>query len=165
MILVMLYCDADEWFFSAPPATCPANAPQETAAAYQRFEHGQMFWLEKGRWWQPGEIIYVLYDSPARNFETFPQHMLPASDTPMPEIDYNPPEGFFVPQNGFGLLWRENTYMRQQLGWAVAPEVGFTTTVQEEMVRDGVRLYLQNYEDETLVLHTFNASWDKHPQP
>ena len=162
---VMLYCDEDEWFFSGPPTTCPAGPPLETAAAYQQFEHGLMFWLEKGLWWEPGEIIYVLYDSPDQTFEAYPEYALPDSDAPMPDIEYNPPEGLFVPESGFGLLWRENSWIRQRLGWALAPEAGFSTTAQREFVQDGAYLYLLDFNDQLMVLNFYNGTWAERSQP
>ncbi len=162
---IMLYCNEDEWFFSGPPATCPAGAPLETAAAYQRFEHGIMFWLEKGLWWEPGEMIYVLYDSPGQTFEAYPEYALPPSDAPMPEIEYDPPEGLFVPESGFGLLWRENSWIRQRLGWALIPETGFNTTAQREFTQDGAYLYLLDFEDQLIVLNFYKGTWAERSQP
>lgn len=165
MATIMLYCDDAAWFFSGPPTTCPAGAPIETAAAYQQFEHGIMLWLENGLWWEPGEMIYVLYDSPSQTFEVFPEYALPPSDAPMPDIEYDPPEGLFVPESGFGLVWRENSWIRQRLGWALAPEVGFTTTAQREFVQDGAYLYLLDFDDQLTVLNFYNGTWAERSQP
>ncbi|MBK8904045.1 MAG: hypothetical protein IPM53_22880 [Anaerolineaceae bacterium] len=160
---IMLYCDEDAWFFSGPPTTCPAGGPVQTAAAYQQFEHGTMLWLENGLWWDPGEMIYVLYDT--QTFEPFPEYALPDSSAPTPNIDYDPPEGMFVPESGFGLLWKENSWIRQRLGWALAPEVGFSTTVQREFAEDGPYLYLLNFDDRLLTLGFWNATWAERSQP
>ncbi|MBE9507754.1 MAG: hypothetical protein IMY86_06855, partial [Chloroflexi bacterium] len=53
----------------------------------------------------------------------------------MPESDpaFVPPAGLLQPIRGFGKLWRENTNVRDGLGWATAPEQGFTTTWQEQI--------------------------------
>lgn len=163
--IIRLYCEEDKWFFSGPPTTCPAGPSVETAAAYQKFEHGMMFWLENGLWWEPGELIYVLYDSPSQTFEAFPEYALPAGDAPMPEIEYDPPDGLFVPESGFGLVWRENSWLRQRLGWALAPEAGFTTTAQQEFTQDGTYLYLLDFDGQLIVLNFYNGSWAERSQP
>ena len=36
-----------------------------------------------------------------------------------------PPDGLYVPKRGFGLAWRNYSYTRELLGWALAPEFGF----------------------------------------
>lgn len=162
---VMLYCDEDEWFFGGPPTTCPAGPAIETAAAYQQFEHGLMFWLERGLWWEPGEMIYVLYDTPNQTFEAFPEYALPNSDAPMPEVEYDPPEGLLVPESGFGLVWRENSWIRQRLGWALAPEAGFSTTAQREFTQDGAYLYLLDFDEQLVVLNFYNGTWAERDQP
>ena len=162
---IMLYCTEDAWFFSGPPTTCPAGTPVETAAAYQQFEHGIMLWLENGLWWEPGEMIYVLYDSPSQNFESFPEYALPDNNAPMPDIEYDPPDGLFVPESGFGLLWRENSWIRQRLGWALAPEAGFTTTAQREFAQSGAYLYFLDFDDQLTVLNFYNGTWAERDQP
>jgi hypothetical protein len=83
----------------------------------------------------------------------------------MPDIEYNPPEGLFVPESGFGLLWRENSWIRQRLGWALAPEAGFSTTAQREFVQDGAYLYLLDFDDQLMVLNFYNGTWAERSQP
>jgi len=160
---IELNCQEDAWFFSGPPTTCPAGPPVQTAAAYQRFEHGLMIWLENGQWWEPGEMIYVLYDT--QTFEPFPEYALPDSDAPTPNIDYDPPEGMFVPESGFGLLWKENSWIRQRLGWATVPEAGFSTTAQRELAQVGPYLYLLDFDGLLLTLNFWNGTWAERGQP
>ena len=163
--VIMLLCAEDDWFFSGPPVTCPAGEPLETAAAYQPFEHGLMFWLEEGQWWEEGELIYILYDSPSQMFNAYPEQAIPSSDSPMPTNEYDPPEGLFVPESGFGILWRENSWIRQQLGWALSPEVGYTATAQRELTQSGYHLYLLDPEGRLIVLNFQNNSWGVRSQP
>lgn len=162
---VLLYCDKDAWFFSGPPVTCPAGQPVQTAAAYQQFEHGTMFWLDDGQWWDPGSAIYVLYNEQNQVFDPFPEYSLPDADAPTPNTEYEPPEGLYVPESGFGLLWREYSWVRQRLGWALAPEVGYTATIQREFVQDGSNLYLLDADNQLLVLNLFNGTWAERSQP
>lgn len=161
--IIELYCDEDAWFFSGPPTICPGSQPVQTAAAYQRFENGFMLWLEQGQWWEPGEVIYVLYDT--QNFEPFPEYTMPDSNAPTPNIEYDPPEGMFVPESGFGLLWKENSWIRQRLGWAVAPEVGFSTTVQRGYSQEGPFLYLLDFDGRLLTLDLWTSNWAERSQP
>ena len=161
----LLYCNESAWFFTGPPATCPAGPAVETAAAYQRFEHGTMLWLEAGHWWDPGNMIYVLYDAPNYTVDFFPEYAVPDSDDLDQEIEFNPPEGLMVPESGFGLVWRANSRVRQQLGWALAEEEGFTATVQREWSKQDVYLYLLDFEDNLLVLNFYDGIWAVRSQP
>ncbi len=154
-----LYCSEDDWFFSGPPTTCPADAPIETAAAFEPFEHGWMLWLEEDN------IIYTFYEQPNQTFATYSESALPGSDTPLPSDEYDPPEGLFVPVSGFGLLWREYSWVRQSLGWALAPEEGFTTTIQHEYQENANYLYLLAPDDQLIVLNLFNGTWAERSQP
>ena len=53
-----------------------------------------------------------------------------------------PPGGLFQPERGFGLLWRNTPTVRERLGWALAPESGYTATLQFDAIT-GTR-YLTN---------------------
>ena len=162
---LLLYCDEGAWFFSGPPTTCPASEPRQTAAAYQQFEHGLMLWLQEGLWWDSGSAIYILYDDQNQYFEAYPEASLPNPNAPTPNIEYDPPEGLLVPESGFGLLWREYTWIRQRLGWATAPEEGFTTTAQREFLQDADNLYLLDSENRLLVLQLYTGTWAERSQP
>lgn len=163
--IVMLNCSKSEWFFSGPPITCPGGPPVETAAAYQRFERGVMLWLEDGHWWEDGSVIYVLYDDPNQNFEAFHDQTLPPDDAPVPNNEYDPPNGLLVPESGFGLLWRENSWIRQKLGWALAPEVAYTATIQREYSENRAVIYLTDVDARLLVLSLFTNNWSERSQP
>ena len=162
---VLIYCHEDAWFFGGPPVTCPAGQPVQTAAAYQQFEHGTMIWLDDGQWWDPGSAIYVLYSDQNQVFDPYPEYSLPDASAPTPNVEYEPPEGLYVPESGFGLLWREYSWVRQRLGWALAPEAGFTATVQREFIQDGSNLYLLDADNRLLVLNLFNGTWAERSQP
>lgn len=168
--ILSVYCNEDAWFFSGSPITCPASEPKQTAAAYQHFEHGIMIWLEDSQLWNFSGAIFVLYDDSNHYYEAYPDIALPDPNAPTPNIDYDPPEGSFVPESGFGLLWREYSWIRQRLGWATAPEVGYTTEVQLEILQDtdsryAENLYLLDGENRLLVLQPNNSTWSERSQP
>ncbi len=126
-VQVILNCP-DTWFFVPAPNSCPVTAALVSNGAEQHFEHGSMLWVEdEGR-------IYVLFDD---NLSTT-AWMAYADEWEegMPEDDPTiiPPPGFFQPQRGFGLVWREQMSgglsVRDRLGWAVDVEAGYETAVQ-----------------------------------
>lgn len=113
---------------TATPSATPTLDPFPTPVvgqifiADQLFERGRMFWI------QPVDQIWVLTTENGQNkwqvfSDTFEEGMLERdpSITPPPTPDLNQPE------RGFGKLWRENPQIRQQLGWAVGEELGYTT--------------------------------------
>lgn len=159
---VALFCPEDAWFFSGPPTTCPADAPIETNAAFQPFEHGWMLWL------QENNTIYTFYEEPNQTFATFPEYTIPGDDVPAPSDEYDPPDGMFVPVSGFGRLWREYSWIRQKLGWALAPEEGFTTTIQHEQYefqQHIIYLYLLDPNGKLIALNLSQATWAERSQP
>ena len=122
------------WFFSARPAGCPASAPAESWAAYQRFERGFMIWVSNT------DAFYVFHNldnNGALRLTTVrgPLQFKPGA-SPNNRVPETPPPGLQQPISGFGLLWRGEVEgaqgLRSQLGWAVLPEAGFTTTYQCE---------------------------------
>ena len=42
-----------------------------------------------------------------------------------------PPSGFHAPIRGFGKIWRENTSVRDQLGWGTTSEIGGNASMLE----------------------------------
>jgi hypothetical protein len=161
--VLLVFCPEDRWFFTGPPTTCPDGPPMETAAAIQRFEHGLMVWLEDGQWWVEGETIFILYDDEYQSLESIPEEGMPTG--PMPDDEYSPSDGRFVPESGFGLIWRDNSWMRQRLGWALAPEVGFNTTVQREITNQGMFIYFWDDQDQLIVLSGSSAHWAERSTP
>jgi hypothetical protein len=104
------------------PGRCPGEA-QIGAAAQQPFENGFMIWLE------PSRTIYVFYNfgragSPPV-YEVYPDDFQEGDPESDPAIV--PPAGLYQPIRGFGLVWRTHPEVREGLGWATAPEVGFQT--------------------------------------
>jgi len=118
-----------EYFFAPAPAACPRYEASDTWAAEQPFEHGRMIWLDevhvKDFTFQG--LILVLYDD--GTYEYYED----AWTEDMPESDpaIVPPTGLLQPIRGFGKVWRDNTGVRDGLGWAIDTEQGFTATWQE----------------------------------
>lgn len=126
-IPVTITC-AYPWFAAGERQTFCPNAPARMAqAAYQPFERGLMVWFEGRIWWldnggngriEPdrwagGDVVY----------------------------DETPPAGLYQPVRGFGTLWVADSSVRSALGWATAPEQGYTLQVQEtnDFARPGQR--------------------------
>ncbi|MCB0037821.1 MAG: LysM peptidoglycan-binding domain-containing protein, partial [Anaerolineales bacterium] len=114
-----------DYFFTPAPDRCATQAAHEINAVYQPFEHGFMVW-------QPFEntaTVYAFFDD---------GNVFLATDSWVegdPESDPNlvPPEGLYQPIRGFGNVWRENEWIREQLGWATAEESTYTAIYQSEM--------------------------------
>lgn len=122
---VRVRCTA-AWFFTPSPDVCPVDAAVETAAAYQPFEQGHMFWLgSSGR-------IYVLFEGVSRSYSVVTDPWQPGMPESDPSIE--PPEGFVQPVRGFGMVWRgevePHLNVRERLGWGTQPEAGYTARFQ-----------------------------------
>jgi len=148
-IFLPLACPDDWWFFEDPPNNCPQDRPQISDAAAQYFENGWMLWIEEY------DAIYVFFEGSGQTFTTF-FDIASDGDTDDDDDEYQPPEGRYVPVSGFGLVWRREEWVRERLGWALAPEFGFDTTYQWESGLNYGRLYLLDPEERIAVLN-FNA--------
>lgn len=115
-----------EYFFEPAPVDCPGSAPVNSAAAEQPFEGGFMVWVEA-----IDSIIVFFSDNSWQRFEDTWSEDQPESD---PELAA-PPERF-QPIRGFGKVWREQPDLRQRLGWALSPELGFKTVYQPQAGQD-----------------------------
>ncbi len=107
----------------AIPTLDPFPRPNsfDLIVAEQVFEGGRMFYL------QPVDRIWVLlYDEDTRDSGTWAVYENEWVEG-MPEIDPSiiAPDGYVQPRRGFGLLWRKNDDLREALGFALDPEIGF----------------------------------------
>ncbi len=102
---------------------CPVRGPQAVGGVFQFYEHGAMFWrqadgsifviseraIQQGQptdtWWRFGDTFQEGEEGSGSGFE--------------------PPEGLIEPVRGFGKVWRGNAFVRDALGWATTPEMGF----------------------------------------
>lgn len=124
----------------ATPTLDPFPRPNsfDLIVAEQVFEGGRMFYL------QPVDRIWVLfYDEDTRDSGTWAVYENQWVEG-MPEIDPSiiVPDGYVQPRRGFGMLWRNNPDVREALGFALDPEIGFeshyTFTQGAIRVVDGV---------------------------
>jgi hypothetical protein len=127
-----------DYFFAPAPATCPREAAVETAAAEQPFTGGVMIWLEAHG------AIYLL--EPGGEWQRFADTWSEAEAESDPALA--PPEGFYRPVRGFGKVWNEQPGVREALGWATSPELGFTSQVQRPVSEAG---------EQVTFIRTFNG--------
>mgnify|MGYP001045174571 FL=1 len=101
---------------------CASAYFADAYVAYQPFERGAMFWIERlgSRY---GNAIGILHTNPDGTMQ-----WNVVNDTwyeGQPESGgETPPPGLYEPIRGFGKVWREVDGVRQALGWATAPEQG-----------------------------------------
>lgn len=155
-ISVAMTCPADYWFFDNPPSDCPSTDPVNTYAAAQHFEHGWMLWLEET------DNIYVFYE-PEKTVSIFYSGFGDPDDPAAENSGYDPPDGYYVPKRGFGLVWGTFSYVRSALGWALEPEFGFDTVYQVDYQspRPGFndRIYVREPDGRLVVFDTYYLTW------
>jgi hypothetical protein len=120
----------------------PLSMATTTPAALQPFERGRMYWAAEGPYPfynngistnktifilcggdQSGKVLTPTITPFAPDFWTEGQE---------PGGGPAPTPGLYLPQRGFGMLWRENAYVRECVGYASTPnEIGFTMTLQK----------------------------------
>jgi hypothetical protein len=116
-------------------AGCPVTAQREVALVDQPFERGVMVWAGAFG----GNRIYAIRGIP------LPVTWTSYTDTWMngqPEgTSLSPPQGMQAPVHGFGKVWREQPGVRENLGWATAPERRDTGVIQP--YTNGAIIYMQ----------------------
>lgn len=107
-----------------PLRSIPTAIVNQIQVAEQTFENGRMFWL------QPTQQIWVLIndDAGSGRWLIFNDTWVDGEASSDPAL--TPPTSLYQPIRGFGKLWRENTEVREALGWAVLPETGYITTYE-----------------------------------
>ncbi|HLA44201.1 MAG TPA: hypothetical protein VJZ27_12235, partial [Aggregatilineales bacterium] len=141
------------WFFQPSPEECPIDSPLPIAQVEQEFENGLMLWLGATR------EIYILYNDGVtptwQQFEdTFEEGMPDRDDTLVA-----PPERL-QPIRGFGLIWRQNDRVRERLGWAVQPELGYDGIIQ---TAEAETVYLRVLDGGIVALAPNGDSWELLP--
>lgn len=124
--------------------------------AYQRFEHGHMFWLSSINY------VLILYED-TNNNNTGKWYYLTRNNLNVnpPPIEEAPPAGLFEPISGFGNAWREYPTVRNGLGWAEIEEVPVEITLRYE-VDKGVLVVRDNAGWEySLTLDEDNPVWTR----
>jgi hypothetical protein len=114
---------------------CPAAAAHSPAALEQRFERGRMLWLQTD-----GLILILFGDGSMATSGNDWWSQLDTWTVAEPETDprFAAPAGLWVPRRGFGKAWAENAEVRERLGWAMGPEVGFTSADQRDWDVPGI---------------------------
>lgn len=143
----------DEWFFRPAPDICPAGPPTETDGAEQHFQHGVMLWV------QADDRIYVLFDDDQyARWSAFTDDWEESQPVLDPSID--PPPGLRQPVRGFGLVWREESTVRERLGWAVDEERGYRAAVQRTSHYRYSDLYVRALDGGVWKLGPNGSAWD-----
>ena len=143
------------WFFMPEPDVCPQEAALLSASAEQQFEHGVMIWVgEEDR-------IYVLFDDTMYTDGWAVYEDTWEEGDPIDDPSIIPPPGFYQPQRGFGLVWREQPLIRDRLGWALAPEIGGNTAVQRTSYFKYNHTYLKALDNNVWHLFPERSDWEK----
>ncbi len=109
----------------------PDPVAKEIFVAEQEFERARFFWLEPAERAQSIWVLYYEKGTPNKGrwgiFEdTFEEG----------EISIDPnivaPEGLLQPIRGFGKLWRNNSELRSDVGWAQEREFGYIAEYRYE---------------------------------
>ena len=148
----------DTWFFEPAPNECPASPPLYSWGAEEPFEHGVMLWVgEEDR-------IYVLYDDGGITaWDAFVDEW--DEGEPVDDPSIVPPSGLYQPIRGFGLVWREQPGVRERLGWATAPEMGYPTAVQGTSRPKYNDTYIRALDGGTWRLGPERSEWEYLPVP
>ncbi|MCL4869388.1 MAG: hypothetical protein KJ063_10480 [Anaerolineae bacterium] len=161
---------AYDYFFPVPVfwRQCAVDGPTFTAAAEQRFERGRMIWLQTPRHplldSQP--TIIVIYEGEQYTLPAWQSYLdLWTPDQPIDDPTLIPPTGLIQPQRGFGAIWRLYPEVRERLGWALAPEVGYTTGQQSVPYDPTLNLFISTSDGRIIWLgrtsydHTPHWQW------
>lgn len=117
----------------------------------QHFEHGLMVWFQRG-----GQTYVLIEDGSL--FKPY-QEAIDTGNLPLPEADPNlvPPSGLYQPVLGFAKFWRGLApgyeWVRERLGWATAPEIGYSALWQcNNSTDDSARCYFTGPRDEIIAM-------------
>ncbi len=152
-LTIPLSCPQQSWFFAPAPVNCPADAPILSPAAQQTFEHGQMIWIgSQAR-------IYVFFnDGKKPAWIDFPDEYKDGQPDHDPSI--SAPPNLSQPIRGFGLVWRGQAHIRDRLGWATGPELGFDGAYQSDNVAlPNTTLYIRARDTAILQLAAGGSAW------
>jgi hypothetical protein len=143
------------WFFAPAPDVCAQDAALLSPSAEQQFEHGWMIWVgEEG-------IIYVLFDDElyTTGWQAYTDEWDPGD--PISDTTIIPPDGFYQPLRGFGLVWRAQPLVRDRLGWAVVLEAGGDTAVQRTSYARYNHTYIRALDNDIWHLLPEHSAWEK----
>ena len=107
-------CDST-WFFIEPrPAGCPLSPPTASQGVYQAFQNGYMIWVSSQ------DAIYAFYsDRNQPRWQVFRDQFEEGMVEDDPAYDQSPFPNTWQPRRGFGMLWRNNSAVRDRIGWGI----------------------------------------------
>ncbi len=108
---------AAAWQTYADQLGCALNQAHTHEAASQNFERGFLLWRVSP------DQVYVLYND--GRLGLYPMSVYPESlrqNPPGADPSIVPPAGRIQPVRGFGLVWRDNSEVRDGVGWALEHE-------------------------------------------
>lgn len=142
----------------------PTPTISEIQVAEQLFENGRMFWL------QPTNQIWVMVEtSDGSGVWTVYEDKFVEGD-----VEFDPqivaPTGLLQPERGFGRLWRETADVKDAIGWALEPEIGYVSHYEYRPageVMDGVYIQAPGYHilssnyGEVFRFNEINGTWQR----
>ncbi len=108
-----------------PFFTQPTPTVRQIQVAEQIFERGRMFWLQP-----TGQIWVLVVTSEGRGDWFVYEDLFEEGDLESDPGIVPPDDTLQQPVRGFGRLWRDNSEVREQLGWATSDEFGFVTSYE-----------------------------------
>ncbi len=148
-------CDTN-WFFIQPrPESCPIFPPTASNGVYQEFENGYMVWVGS----QDG--IYVLYNDPLQpRWQVVRDYFVEGQAESSSAYDSPPAPNLWQPRRGFGLVWRENSTIRNRLGWATQQwEEPYSVQVQTS---DDGSVWVSTPRDFVFALLPGGVNWNQY---
>lgn len=154
-LLIEINC-SQTWFFDPPPSACANQAAEPSLQVEQIFEGGRMIWVASN------QQIYVFFSDEQQPrwlqvADTFEEGQQERDDSLVP------PEGRFQPVRGFGLVWRNNTNIRDRLGWATEPESAYEGMLQANA--DGTTVYMRTRDGGIIGYQSGGRDWEFIPPP
>jgi hypothetical protein len=136
---------------------CPLTQDQ-VWAAYEPFERGYMVWRSDTR------EIYVLATLGGGEDEgRYEVHKDSWHEGDPVEFSGTPPSGLYAPVRGFGHVYANQPPVRERLGWALAPEVGYTMLVETipggSGRYPGRSIYFTLPDNRVVNLYPFASTW------
>jgi hypothetical protein len=173
---VSLLC-LDTFFFSSSlkpiSGGCPYRPAAFVAGVEQTFENGRMLWLapipipNSAPGPALGASIYILYNAGVMDawgvWQRYDDFWVPGQPESDPALQ--PPAGLYQPLRGFGKIWRETPGVREKLGWAKAPEQGYSDAAYQTQARYGQPgdVYLRAADKSILYLQSDGYWWPIQP--
>jgi hypothetical protein len=144
------------WFFAPAPPGCPDSKAAASIHVEQHFEGGWMIWVEVTH-----EILVLFNDgqNPAwlRMPDTFQEGM------PIQDDSIVPPPDRFQPIRGFGLVWRENTTIRDRLRWGLMAETAYQGIFQSGGTGSESAISIRTLDGNIAVLEPGARQWQALP--